>query len=122
MNFLNQFHFFSTLALRDLNEIVVDRGSSPYLSNLELYLNDYLITIVQGDGIIISSTTGSTAMCHPSVPADIICRICPHSRSFRPIVVPAGVELKICLSVEARNKASCSIDGRAIGQLNPGDK
>jgi NAD+ kinase len=44
-----------------LNEIVVDRGSTPYLSNLELYLNDYLITVVQGDGIIISTTTGSTA-------------------------------------------------------------
>ncbi len=86
-----------------LNEIVVDRGSTPYLSNLELYLNDYLITVVQGDGIIISTTTGSTAyamaagasMCHPSVPALIICPICPHSLSFRPIIIPAGVELRV---------------------------
>ena len=44
-----------------LNEIVVGRGPSPFLSNLDLWINDYLITTVQGDGIIISTPTGSTA-------------------------------------------------------------
>ena len=86
-----------------MNEVVIDRGSSPYLSNLDLYWNDYLVTTVQGDGLIISSPTGSTAyamaagasMCHPSVPAIIICPICPHSLSFRPIVVPAGIDLRV---------------------------
>ena len=28
------------------------------LSNLDLYVNDYLITTVQGDGLIISTPTG----------------------------------------------------------------
>lgn len=31
----------------------------------------------------------------PSVPAIMVTPICPHSLSFRPIVVPAGVELKV---------------------------
>jgi len=34
-------------------------------------------------------------MIHPSVPAILVTPICPHSLSFRPIVVPAGVELKV---------------------------
>jgi NAD+ kinase len=34
-------------------------------------------------------------MIHPSVPAIMVTPICPHSLSFRPIVVPAGVELKV---------------------------
>lgn len=34
-------------------------------------------------------------MVHPNVPAVMITPICPHSLSFRPIVVPAGVELKV---------------------------
>lgn len=34
-------------------------------------------------------------MIHPNVPAIMITPICPHSLSFRPIVVPAGVELKV---------------------------
>ncbi len=33
-----------------LNEIVIGRGPSPFISNLDLYINDYLITTVQGDG------------------------------------------------------------------------
>lgn len=54
-------------------------------------------------GLIVSTPTGSTAyavaagasMIHPSVPAIMVTPICPHSLSFRPIVVPAGVELKV---------------------------
>ena len=33
-----------------LNEVVVDRGPSSYLTNLEIYCNDHHITSVQGDG------------------------------------------------------------------------
>lgn len=51
----------------------------------------------------MSTPTGSTAyaaaagasMIHPNVPAIMLTPICPHSLSFRPIVVPAGVELKV---------------------------
>lgn len=54
-------------------------------------------------GLIISTPTGSTAyavaagasMVHPNVPAIVITPICPHSLSFRPVVVPAGVEIKV---------------------------
>ena len=96
-----------------LNEVVINRGPSPFLSNLDLYVNDYLVTTVQGDGLIISTPTGSTAyamaagasMSHPGVPSIIIAPICPHSLSFRPIVVPAGVELKVCLAEDARHTA-----------------
>ena len=55
--------------------------------------------------MIVSTPTGSTAyavaagasMIHPSVPAVMVTPICPHSLSFRPSVVPAGVELKIAV-------------------------
>lgn len=55
--------------------------------------------------MIVSTPTGSTAyavaagasMIHPSVPAIMVTPICPHSLSFRPIVVPAGVELKVSI-------------------------
>lgn len=33
-----------------LNEVVVDRGPSSYLSNVDLFLDGHLITTVQGDG------------------------------------------------------------------------
>lgn len=111
-----------------LNEIVVGRGPSPFLSNLDLWINDLEITTVQGDGIIISTPTGSTAyamaagasMSHPSVPSIIIAPICPHSLSFRPIVVPATVELKIRLAKDARHTAWFCVDGRANTELKHG--
>ncbi|XP_067381857.1 NAD kinase isoform X3 [Channa argus] len=112
-----------------LNEVVVDRGPSSYLSNVDLFLDGHLITTVQGDGLIVSTPTGSTAyavaagasMIHPNVPAIMITPICPHSLSFRPIVVPAGVELKIMLSREARNTAWVSFDGRKRQEICHGD-
>ncbi|XP_061592657.1 NAD kinase isoform X3 [Cololabis saira] len=112
-----------------LNEVVVDRGPSSYLSNVDLYLDGHLITTVQGDGVIVSTPTGSTAyavaagasMIHPNVPAIMITPICPHSLSFRPIVVPAGVELKIMLSRDARNTAWVSFDGRKRQEICHGD-
>jgi len=112
-----------------LNEVVIDRGPSPYLSNIDLYLDGKLITSVQGDGLIVSTPTGSTAyavaagasMIHPSVPAIMVTPICPHSLSFRPIVVPAGVELKITVSPDSRNTAWVSFDGRNRQELTHGD-
>jgi len=112
-----------------LNEVVIDRGPSPYLSNIDLYLDGKLITSVQGDGLIVSTPTGSTAyavaagasMIHPSVPAVMVTPICPHSLSFRPIVVPAGVELKITVSPDSRNTAWVSFDGRMRQELCHGD-
>lgn len=118
-----------TEAYQVLNEVVVDRGPSSYLSNVDLFLDGHLITTVQGDGVIVSTPTGSTAyavaagasMIHPNVPAIMITPICPHSLSFRPIVVPAGVQLKIMLSCDARHTAWVSFDGRKRQEICHGD-
>uniref|UniRef100_A0A8C5H6T9 NAD(+) kinase n=1 Tax=Gouania willdenowi TaxID=441366 RepID=A0A8C5H6T9_GOUWI len=118
-----------TQQMQVLNEVVVDRGPSSYLSNVDLYLDGRLITSVQGDGLIVSTPTGSTAyaaaagasMIHPNVPAIMVTPICPHSLSFRPIVVPAGVELMITLSPDSRNTAWVSFDGRKRQEIQHGD-
>ena len=44
-----------------LNEVVIDRGPSPYLTYLNVYVAGSLVTCVQGDGLIIATPTGSTA-------------------------------------------------------------
>ena len=51
----------------------------------------------------MATPTGSTAyalaagasVVHPSTPSMLICPICPHSLSFRPVVVPSGVEISV---------------------------
>ncbi|CAK9291918.1 unnamed protein product [Gordionus sp. m RMFG-2023] len=113
-----------------LNEIVIDRGLSPFLSAIELHMEDELITVVQGDGLIICTPTGSTAyacaagssMVNPGIPAIVITPICPHSLSFRPIVVPAGVEIKVTLSPISRSSAWVSFDGQNKQELKKDDR
>ncbi|OAF64886.1 hypothetical protein A3Q56_07391, partial [Intoshia linei] len=86
-----------------LNDVVVNRGIDPFLSHLDLIVNDKMVTSVQGDGLIISTPSGSTAysaaagasMVHPSVSSILIVPICPHSLSFRPIIIPSYVEIKV---------------------------
>lgn len=58
-----------------LNEVSIDRGMSAYLTNLECYCDNLFVTCVQGDGLILSTPSGSTAyslaaggsMVHPQV-------------------------------------------------------
>lgn len=44
---------------------------------------------------------------HPCVPAILFTPICPHSLSFRPIVFPDTVVLRLCMPQEARCGAPC---------------
>ena len=44
-----------------INEVVIDRGPSPYSTTLDLYIDDNKFTSIVGDGVIIATPTGSTA-------------------------------------------------------------
>ncbi|KAK7385141.1 hypothetical protein VNO78_30853 [Psophocarpus tetragonolobus] len=112
-----------------LNEVVVDRGSNPYLSKIECYEHDRLITKVQGDGVIVATPTGSTAystaaggsMVHPNVPCILFTPICPHSLSFRPVILPDSARLELKIPEDARSNAWVSFDGKRRQQLSRGD-
>ncbi|XP_057469105.1 NAD kinase 2, chloroplastic isoform X2 [Actinidia eriantha] len=112
-----------------LNEVVVDRGSNPYLSKVECYERDRLITKVQGDGVIVATPTGSTAystaaggsMVHPNVPCMLFTPICPHSLSFRPVILPDSAHLELKIPEDARSNAWVSFDGKRRQQLSRGD-
>lgn len=113
-----------------LNELVIDRGPAPYLSNLEVLCDNSPVTRVQADGIIVATPTGSTAyslssggsMVHPSVPAILFTPICPHSLSFRPVLFPDYVTLEIKVPQDARASAWVSFDGRHRMELMKGDR
>ncbi|PAA70475.1 hypothetical protein BOX15_Mlig027645g2 [Macrostomum lignano] len=112
-----------------LNEVVIDRGPSGYLCIIDVLIEERTVTTVQGDGLIVSSPTGSTAyamaaganMLHPSVPALLVAPVCPHSLSFRPVVLPASTSIKVRLAEAARGTAWVSFDGRDRQELLPGD-
>eukprot|EP00347_Sterkiella_histriomuscorum_P013208 403365592 len=100
------------LQLMALNEITIMRNTENMLQ-VEVHINDVLLTVVQGDGVLIATPTGSTAynlscggpIVHPS--AQILCMtpIAPHSLSFRPVILPANEEVKIKIPDSARTSA-----------------
>jgi NAD kinase len=112
-----------------LNELTIERGSSTFITNLDIYCNDSYVTNVQGDGLIISTPSGSTAysmaaggsIVHPEVPCLLITPICPHSLSCRPIIFPHQVRLSIQVPPEARSGVTCSFDGKDTVTLLHGD-
>ena len=112
-----------------LNEVVVDRGASPYLTKIECWERGRLVTKVQADGVMLATTTGSTAysvaaggsMVHPNVPAILFTPICPHSLSFRPVVLPDYAELELRIAGDMRCTAWACFDGKHRRELLRGD-
>lgn len=112
-----------------LNEVVVDRGASPYLTKIECWERGRLVTKVQADGVMLATTTGSTAysvaaggsMVHPNVPAILFTPICPHSLSFRPVVLPDYAELELRIAGDMRSTAMACFDGKHRRELARGD-
>lgn len=113
-----------------LNELVIDRGPSSYISSLDLYANDSLLTRISADGIILSTPTGSTAyslsaggsLVHPDIPAILLTPICPHTLSFRPMLLNDSMALKVSIPSTGRGGAFVSFDGKGRVELGRGDE
>ncbi|TGZ80486.1 putative NAD kinase [Ascodesmis nigricans] len=112
-----------------LNEIVVDRGPNPTLSTTELYGDNMFLTSIAADGVCIATPTGSTAyslaaggsLVHPELPAMLVSVICAHSLTFRPLILPDSMVLRIGVPYNARTSSWVSFDGRMRTELKQGD-
>jgi NAD+ kinase len=85
---------------RALNEMCVKPASPDRMitSILEMEIDGEVVDQYQGDGLLISTPTGSTSytvaahgpILHPGMDAIVVTPICPMSLSSRPIVLPPG--------------------------------
>ncbi|KAI9882152.1 MAG: hypothetical protein M1823_006103 [Watsoniomyces obsoletus] len=111
------------------NDIVVDRGPSPTMSSLELFGDEEHFTSIQADGVCVATPNGSTAynlaaggsLCHPENPVILVTAICAHTLSFRPIILPDTMVLRVGVPYDARTSSWASFDGRERLELQPGD-
>ncbi|KAI9074850.1 hypothetical protein K1719_043158 [Acacia pycnantha] len=105
-----------------------------YSENYREYLESILkgpigITLRNRDGLIISTTSGSTAyslaaggsMVHPQVPGILFTPVCPHSLSFRPLILPEHVSVRVEIPANTRSPAWASFDGKNRKKLEAGD-
>lgn len=114
-----------------LNDIVVQRvyrESRSMIINLDVFVSDKKVENITGDGVILSSPTGSTAYSFslggsvfcPDVEAFIYTPIASHSFSTRPIVYSSKNASKIVYN--GGNGAGLFVDGKLIALLNTKDK
>lgn len=102
-----------------LNDIVINKGALARMIRCEIYINDKRIAIPRLDGIIVSTPTGSTAyslaaggpIIQPNMPAVIFAPICPHTLTFRPMVISSDSEIRIKVITEGE-KTFLTLDGQ----------
>ena len=113
-----------------LNEVLIERsGAMSAMIMLELHVNRKMVTHVQADGLIISTPTGSTAysvsaggsLIAPNVPCIGLTPICPHTLSFRPVIVSDSSIIHITIPENARTYPKITLDGKFPFQLEQTD-
>ncbi len=79
-----------------LNDVVINAGEPFRMIEMAVRINAHGTTRFRGDGLIVSTASGSTGynlsaagpLLSPDVNAMVLTPICPHSLSFRPVVLP----------------------------------
>jgi NAD+ kinase len=102
-----------------LNDVVLNKAALARMIEVSVFIDGKEVTRLKGDGLILSSPTGSTAyslsaggpIVHPKVQTIILTPICPHTLSSRPLLIPAGSEINIKL-LTAEEKVYLTIDGQ----------
>ncbi len=107
------------------NDLVFSKNDIARMFTLKLEAEQQHIYNVTGDGLIISSTYGSTAyslaaggpIVHPDVKALILTPICAHSLTHRPMVIPDNFELKLNL-LDHNQSVTITLDGQVALKLD----
>lgn len=116
-----------------LNDIVINRSGLGHLTSVKLYVNKELIDTYVGDGIIVSTPTGSTGynlsaggpIMAPSIKAMVISPICPHSLNKRSLVVSSDDEVILRIGqckTNMEDEGVAIFDGRIASRMRTGDQ
>ena len=112
-----------------LNDVVVTKGAVARIVHLNVKCDGVMAMEFGGDGVIISTPTGSTAynfssggpIVEPDADNIIITPICPHGVGCRSIVASDKRTVTVQTVQNARRNAYLSVDGGRAIRLNMGD-
>jgi len=102
-----------------LNDVVINKGAVARMIQIGIWIDDKEIAALKADGLIVSTPTGSTAyslsaggpIVQPNVPALLLSPICPHTLSFRPMVVASSSRIRLQL-LTAGEEVYLTLDGQ----------
>ena len=107
------------------NDIVLTRPSISHMATIDAYIDSEHFNTYHGDGLIISTPTGSTAynlscggpVIYPLTQAFILTPISPHSLTQRPLVTPAD----FTITLQSPERALVVVDGQDRYSLDRGE-
>lgn len=111
-----------------VNEIFITAGAPFNMVELQVSVDGQKLAGCVGDGLVISTPTGSTAynmsaggpIMSGALEAMVVTAICPHSLSFRPIVIKADSKVEI-IGLGVNEGTTVSVDGQISRRLSKGD-
>lgn len=112
-----------------VNDIVVSRGAMARLIRLSVHVSGELLSSFRADGVILATSTGSTAYCVSAggpvishrLAVCCVTPICPFLNDFRPLVLPADEEIVVSVD-EEHSEVSLTRDGQIVYDLRRGDR
>lgn len=112
-----------------LNDVVISAGAPFRVIELKVFVDGDELASYYGDGLIVSTASGSTAynmaaggpIVSPNVNALVLTPICPHSLSYRPLVLAGDASLLI-QAVEVNEGTAVIIDGQSTTKLHAGQQ
>ena len=112
-----------------LNDAAITKGAIARIVHLSVKCDGTQAMELGGDGVIISSPTGSTAyslsaggpIVEPDANSILVTPICAHDVAARSLVVSEKREITVEMSTNARRNAFLSVDGGKALRMNIGD-
>ena len=110
-----------------VNEVVIQRQGAGMIS-VETYVNDQMVATYHGDGLIVSTPTGSTAyslsaggpVVVPACRCLTITPLAPHNLTMRPVVIPDDSIISLRIRIR-HSGAFVTLDNRTYPISQPGD-
>jgi NAD+ kinase len=111
-----------------LNDVGIAKGSFSRMITSTVYMDGMYLGTYSGDGVIVSTPTGSTAyslscggpIVWPGVNSLLLTPICPHTLTARPMVLPTDCLLEIKVSATHQD-IGLTIDGQLGYRLEVDD-
>ena len=111
-----------------LNDAVITKGAVARIIDLEVKADGVSVGRFAGDGVIVSTPTGSTAyamsaggpIVEPTVENILVTPICPHALHARSFVLDRSRAVAVRMSRQSRKTAYLSVDGGRAFHLGAG--
>ena len=112
-----------------LNDIVISRASYTRMIALDVLVDGHFLASYVGDGVVISTPTGSTAyslsaggpVVDPGLNVSVITPVCPHTLNSKPVIISGDAHITVNFHETFDDVSMLTTDGQTGIEISEGD-